>query len=372
VGDGEGGWPDTPFAGEMDLPFTMAVDLTTGALNAGPLASIYNATLALRVDDQGLSVSDLKGSLFGGTVSGLMTIRNTGGTGLLSTQLKLDGAQLPMIAPQSRIAGTGDFSVEASASGKSVGGLVSALSGSGTASLDGLELPGLNAEAFPALIANADRVGRAIDAAKVAVFAPGLASGGRFEAGAADIAFTIAGGVLRIPATRFEGKDATVTADLRVDASRAEVAADGSIVWKPGDEALTGSEPAVRFSLAGPIETAGLVFDSEPLAQFLTQRALELEQARVEAMQAALLEKQRLRREVRYYAGLQKERDRLAEEARRAEEERLKAEAEARARAEAEEKARVEAEAKARAEAEAAAAAEREQRAQEERRRQEE
>ena len=61
-------------------------------------------------------------------------------------------------------------------------------------------------------------------------------------------------------------------------------------------------------------------YDTEPLAQFLTQRALEREQARVEALQSALLEKQRLRREVRYYASLQFERDNAAEIARKAEE----------------------------------------------------
>src|SRR5690606_15901701 len=41
---------------------------------------------------------------------------------------------------------------------------------------------------------------------------------------------------------------------------------------------------------------------------------------RVEAMQSQLLERQRLRREVRYYASLQDERERLAEELRRHEE----------------------------------------------------
>ncbi|TIV63614.1 MAG: hypothetical protein E5V93_26005, partial [Mesorhizobium sp.] len=115
------------------------------------------------------------------------------------------------------------------------------------------------------------------------------------------------------------------------------VTAKGTLTYRPGDEALVGSEPAVNFSLAGPLGGAAPQFDSGPLAQFLTQRALEKEQQRVEAMQAALLEKQRLRREVRYYAALQTERDRAAEELRRQEEEaRQKAEAEARAKAEAE------------------------------------
>ena len=70
----------------------------------------------------------------------------------------------------------------------------------------------------------------------------------------------------------------------------------------------------MRFTVEGPFGALAKQFDTEPLAQFLTQRALEKEQARVEAMQAALLEKQRLRREVRYYASLQEERDRVAEE----------------------------------------------------------
>ena len=90
---------------------------------------------------------------------------------------------------------------------------------------------------------------------------------------------------------------------------------------RPGDEALVGSEPAVRFSLEGPLGATTRQFDTEPLAQFLTQRALESEQARVEAMQSALLEKQRLRREVRYYAALQDERDSAAEEWRKQQEE---------------------------------------------------
>ncbi|TIW76215.1 MAG: hypothetical protein E5V51_29280, partial [Mesorhizobium sp.] len=82
----------------------------------------------------------------------------------------------------------------------------------------------------------------------------------------------------------------------------------------------------------GPFGAVKRQFDSQPLAQFLTQRALEKEQQRVEAMQAALLEKQRLRREVRYYAALQDARDKAAEELRQQEEAaRLKAEADAKA-----------------------------------------
>ena len=111
---------------------------------------------------------------------------------------------------------------------------------------------------------------------------------------------------------------------------------------RPGDEALVGSEPSVGFTVEGPLGAHVGPYDTEPLAQFLTQRALEREQARVEALQAALIEKQRLRREVRYYASLQFERDKAAEAQREgrgrgaaAAEEKRKAEEEAQRKAEA-------------------------------------
>ncbi|TIW67385.1 MAG: AsmA protein, partial [Mesorhizobium sp.] len=237
---------------------------------------------------------------------------------------------------------------------------VAALSGSGTAALKGLTVAGMNPDAFAAFIDKADAIGRDIDAAKTAGFAPEIAGNGSFAAKDTDIAFTIAGGILRAPPISLDNPSASLSADVIADLNTSTVTARGAITYRPGDEALVGSEPAVNFSVDGPLGAAERQFDSEPLAQFLTQRALEKEQQRVEAMQAALLEKQRLRREVRYYAALQTERERAAEELRRQEEEaRLKAEAEAaQAKAEAEAKAQAEADAKAQAEAEAKAQAE--------------
>ena len=143
-------------------------------------------------------------------------------------------------------------------------------------------------------------------------------------------------------------------------------AVTGALEFDPGDDALTGAEPVAEFSWSGKPGENEPQFDTDPLARFFIQRALEIEQARVEAMQAALMEKQRLRREVRYFAALETERARLAEEARlKAEEEaRLKAEEEARLKAEedarlkAEEDARLKAEAEEKEAAAAKAAAE--------------
>lgn len=359
-----GGWPTTPFSQKSTLPFSADLDLNTAALAAGPFATAHDATLSLKLDREGIHVSDLKAKLYGGALTGLFELKNTDGTGLFSGQLRLAGSDLSAVLPGSGVSGNGDISVALSTSGKSVDAMIAALSGSGTTALKGLTIAGINPDAFAPIIAKADAVGRDIDAAKTASFAPDIAGAGSFAAGDTEIAFTVANGTLRAPPIGLDNPAATLSADVMADLSASTVTAKGAITYRPGDEALVGSEPAVNFSLAGPLGAMTRQFDSAPLAQFLTQRALEKEQQRVEAMQAALLEKQRLRREVRYYAALQTERDRAAEELRRQEEEaRQKAEAEARAKAEAEAEAKAEAEAQAKAEEEAKAKAEEEARA---------
>lgn len=353
-----GNWPTAPFSQKSSLPFTADLDLTTATLAVGPLATAYDASLSLKLDQEGIRVSDLKAKLLGGALTGLFELKNTDGNGLFSGQMRLAGADLTTVLPNAGLSGSGDFSTGLSTTGKSVDAMIAALSGSGTAALKGLTIAGVNPDAFGALIAKADTIGRDIDLAKTAGFAPDIAGDGNFAAGDTDIAFTVAGGTLRAPPVKLENAGAALSADITADLNTSTVAARGTITYKPGDQALVGSDPSVNFSVDGPFGAMKKLFDSEPLAQFLTQRALEKEQQRVEAMQAALLEKQRLRREVRYYAALQTERDNAAEELRKQEEAaRLKAEADAKAKAEADAKAQAEADAKAKADAEAKAAA---------------
>jgi hypothetical protein len=275
---------------------------------AGPFATAYDASLALKLDAGGLGVSNLSAKLYGGALAGLFELKNNDGTGLFSGQMTLTNADLARALPGSGLSGAGTFSASLSTSGKSVDAMVAALSGSGTASLVGLNIANLNPDAFPAFVSRADSIGRDIDAAKVAAFAPGIAGSGSFAAEQVDIAFTVAGGVLRAPPVKLVHPAATLTGDVSADLGAGSVSATGTITYQPGDEALVGSEPALDIVVEGPIGATSRSFDSAPLAQFLVQRALEKEQQRVEAMQAALMEKQRLRREVRYYAALQEAR----------------------------------------------------------------
>lgn len=325
----EGGWPSVPFQSKAALPFTADLDLSFSTLGAGFFGQVEDAHMGAAVAADGIRFFDITGKLDGGQLSGLLEAKNNAGSALVSTQFKLTGADLGELLDGHGPAGKGDIGISLSAAGKSVEALVASLSGSGTATLKDLKVAGVNADAFPALLEGADKIGRDIDAVRTAAFAPPIVSAGTFAATPADIAFTVAAGVLRAPPITLDAGKAKVSSDLKVDFASGQVAALGSVTYAAGDDTLVGSEPTVGFTVEGPLAALSVRYDTEALAQFLTQRALEREQARVEALQSSLIEKQRLRRETRYYASLQFERDKAAEALRKAEEEAKRAAEEA-------------------------------------------
>lgn len=374
----DGSWPMAPLQAEPVAPFAADVTLTVGTIWAGPLPPIHDASLALQADGRRLRIADLDAKLANGKVNALVELKNDAGNGLLSGEVKLGGADIGLLSQalgvsDPALSGRADISASVSSSGKSIGGLAAALAGSGTVDLQGVAVDGLNPAALAELLKRADAVGPTLDAARTASFAPPVIGAGKFDAGNTQFAFNIASGVARMAAASFDRDQAKLTVELRADLARETLSGDGAFIYKPGDAALVGSEPSVRLVFSGPLQKPEVAMDTAPLGQFLTQRQLEIEQARVEAMQAALLEKQRLRRETAYYVALRQGRQVLAgEEAHRrdatvrlyremearvraAEEAELKAQEEERLRNE--EKARLEAEAKAKADAEAKAAA---------------
>jgi uncharacterized protein involved in outer membrane biogenesis len=331
---------DAPFDAGLVPPVTAEVDLAALSLALGPIGVVDAARATVRIEKDGLKLADLAGTLDGGALSGLLEIRNSGGNALFATQLKLEGADISSLLDGAAMTGKADISASLTASGKSAGGLIASLAGSGTATLAEISVPGINPDALPDLIVASDAAGREIKPEQTAAFAAPILADGTFKAAGGDIAFTVAAGVLRAPPITLTHPKATLTSELRFDANTTSVAAHGEVTFVAGTEALIGSEPTVDYTYSGTLGNATLAFNTEGLTQFLTQRALEKEQERVESQQAALLEKQRLRREVRYYAILKDKRAKEAELLMQQEE--LRGAEEAKARAEAEERAKAE------------------------------
>jgi hypothetical protein len=136
------------------------------------------------------------------------------------------------------------------------------------------------------------------------------------------------------------------------------------IALNAGADAMTGADPGLRLDFSGALATPGRTLDVTDITGFLSLRAFERERRRVERLQASVLEKQRLRREVALYKfdavqrELQRQQDAVIEQQRQAEENRLRVlaqQAAAQRQVDAEAKAKADAEAKAQAAAQAEA-----------------
>ncbi|WP_133123877.1 AsmA-like C-terminal region-containing protein [Phyllobacterium zundukense] len=361
-GEGRQKWPKQAFAAAPLFPVAFNVKLAAGEADAGLLGSIGKFQANAGLKDGSLRFDEAKGELLGGRFDGMFELRNTSGTGLATGQFTLDQTALDAlykpIEGEPPLKGKAKISASINATGTSVTEMMESVAGSGVVSVSDLAINAINPAALKPILVDADAMEGPVTAASVTATIGKYLHAGTFNAGAADFAFTIAGGMARTSTFQLESAGAALTADLRFNFPQTTLASQGRFTFDPGIAVVAGADPVIEFNLSGPWDAPKLALNRQPLEQFLTQRALEREQQRVETLQAALVEKQRLRREAQLYQARADERVRLAEEAR------LKAEQEAREAAEraaAEERAaqeRAEAERKAAEEAAASKALE--------------
>ncbi len=336
----------------------------------GPISN-FTANAAYRGEE--LRLNDLTGGWNGGTLTGSAMFANSDGTGLLQTKLSLANGDLTAVAWQRDGAplATGRFglAMNAEASGKSIADLAANASGSGEMKLGETHVRGLNLSVMPPLLSATDQIQGDITAAKVLPIVQTLLNNGEAVLPATSIPFNISAGVVRATNIVASNDLAKLLGNAEISLPDERMRGSLGIAFKAGAEAQSGAEPALRLDFAGPLSAPGRTMDITDVTSFLSVRAFERERRRVERLQANVLEKQRLRREValyKYVAGVreaQRQRDAAIEQQRRAEEERLRnlaqqaaaqkqAEEEARAKQAAEEAAKAKAAADARAKAE--------------------
>jgi len=314
----EDGWPTTPFATTVSAPFTAELDLGVTLLTAGGGWHSDDARFTLNLGQDGAAFSRFIGNAYGGQLTGNAEFRNNAGSGMLSGQLKLAGADARILFGDKGLTGEIQLTTTFTANGKSIDGLVSSLAGSGSAHLNGAEIAGVSPDAFADLLKAADERGTEINAETTRQFASSRVRQGSFPVENADVAFTITNGVLRAPPVRLGVPGATLGLEMQANLQQGTFTANSTLTYDPGKHELVGSEPAVRFTASGPFDAIEVTVETDPLGQYFTQRALEREQERVAAMQSALLERQRLRREVRYFTAIEQARIKAEQEAERA------------------------------------------------------
>jgi uncharacterized protein involved in outer membrane biogenesis len=326
------------FALPLFAGWDVSLDLKARTLNTLGLGPIDGFSGHLTSKAGGVSLEDASGGWKGGQLSGRLSMSHSGGVGLFQTRLTVDGADLTDILGQSggQPVAQGKMNAElaAEATAKSPADLLSAVSGSGTIRLADVVLPTVNAAMLPGLLADADRIEGEVTAAKVQPLVKRRIHAGRAEIGAVEVPFTITGGQVRAQNIVAKAGGASLSGEVHMDLADNTVSGEVGLSYDAGDEALAGAEPALTLRYDGDLGAPEEELDVDAMTNFLSTRAFERERRRVETLQASVLEKQRLRREVTLYTVREEER-RLARE---------KAAAEERARLEEEQKLRREAE----------------------------
>ncbi|MCZ7488457.1 AsmA-like C-terminal region-containing protein [Rhizobium rhizogenes] len=328
-----------------------SVSLKAENFEAGPFGTITGLAAKVTHDSGSLSLDDVTGGFMGGKLTGRLAMSTGEGAGIFRTKIAVTDANPEPIlwANANGPVATGRVAIDltAESTGKSVGEILKSAGGSGEIRAGGLVLKGLNPGALPSILQAADGLQQPIDAPKVRPLVDQNLWQGEIGLGDVALPFSLNGGALHFQNLRAGIDPVTLAGDATVDIAASTVNGDLDLLFNPGTEAVAGAEPSLRLNYNGPLAAPALTIDVSTLSNYLSLRAFEKERRRVEAMQASVLEKQRLRREVALYrsqaAERQAEKERVEAEAKaKAEEEaRLKAAAEERLRQEKEQQERL-------------------------------
>ena len=356
-------WSDQPFLPPAPGQPVMQIALEAAEIDLGRGGTALNFKADLSTGTGQMSLENAEADWFGGRLGGRVSLNNANGSVFLSGRVTAEDADLAAldraIRGASSFSGTVGSSVSLEGTGKSTRELVASLAGGGELTVSDLIISGLDSMAFARILGAADREDFKIETDVVAGLVDGLMASGAMQAETLRLPFTLTGGVMRFAGTGISDANAELSGDARVDLIGLRLQSDWRLAFEPGVEAIAGGDPSVVFGLGGLLVDPAVSIDAGQLTNYLSMRAFERERRMVELLQAGVVEKQRLRREVALLNERAAQRE-AAEAARLAAEEAARIAAEEAARQAEEEAARQAAEEAARLAEEAARQAEEE------------
>jgi uncharacterized protein involved in outer membrane biogenesis len=321
-----------------------SLSLKAESFEAGPFGTVTGLSAKVTHDEGSLALDDVAGTFMGGKLTGRLAMSTGEGAGIFRTKIAVSDANPESIlwANANGPVATGRVAIDltAESTGKSVAEILKSAGGSGEVRASGLVLKGLNPGAFPPILQAAEGLQQPIDAPKVRPLVDQSLWQGEIPVGNVALPFSLNGGALHFQNLRAGIDPVTLAGDATVDIAASTVNGDLDLIFNPGTEVVAGAEPSLRLNYNGPLAAPALTTDVSALGNYLSLRAFEKERRRVEAMQASVLEKQRLRRETALYRSQAAERQ--AEKERAEAEAKAKAEEEARLKAATEERLRQE------------------------------
>ncbi|MEM9205255.1 MAG: AsmA-like C-terminal region-containing protein [Pseudomonadota bacterium] len=295
-------------AGGSQVPLTIRtlsdrhVDfaIKAGQLTVSEGVTAREATIELTSRDGRVQLDTIEGRLLGGTLEGQGAILPSPTGVAINLQSRLEG--LDMVALTDTVldrsagfAGAGTFDIQIKGQGATPQAILGSLSGDGRFEIENATVANLNPQAFP-LVVRASDAGLDLESIAVRDVFQSHLDAGRLRVPRAEGAFTIVGGVARISNVVVDGDQASLRASGAIDVAEREI--DVGLSLSPSGSGIVTDTTEVTVRYAGPFAAIERAVDVDGLVGYLNVRRFEREVERVEALQADILERQRLAREI--------------------------------------------------------------------------
>ncbi|WP_075996821.1 AsmA family protein [Salaquimonas pukyongi] len=295
-------WPQAEFSDPL-IPFDGAqirLTATSADLGVGGLAKGFLADMKL--GETGFELNEAKADWAGGKLSGEMSLTSGDSLGM---RLRLEASELDlqMLAAihdvPLDIRGSLELSGGFDGLGKTPRAIVGSLGGEGVLSVTGGLVKGIRQQGLASVLKAADAEGFEINAQAVPQLVQAAFLTGETAFSIPATAFTVSRGTMQmrniVPKTP---ESPSPSLDLMLNLTDGTGSAVLAMAPEAGLEAQEGASTEFTVKLAGPVVAPELEIATAPLEGFLSLRAFEREQRRVEILQSAVLERQRLRQDL--------------------------------------------------------------------------
>ena len=247
-------------------------------------AELQPVSGTIRSDGQALTFDGIKGKIGGGEATASIDARQ-GVNGLaLNANVQLSGVDASALRYRNLAMPRARASMQMTllTQGRSASALSGALSGSGTVTLDGLNLPGLDPRAFDVAIRASDS-GQATDDTRLRqIVEPALAAG-PLSVASAQIPFNIRDGRIRVGATTLAANGANVilSGGYDIPADQADIRA----ALASTQVGTANSRPEIQLLAVGTPDGLSRSIDIAALSSWLAVRAIDRETRRLDAIE---------------------------------------------------------------------------------------
>ncbi len=203
----------------------------------------------------------------------------------IRARVTLSGADAKTILAsdgRSPVAGRLTFNAEVEGAGLSPAAFIGSLSGSGTLTLENVQLAGLNPHVFDAVVRAVD-LGIPTDASRIRDFVATALDNASFNAARVQAPISINAGQARVRNVSLRGgsTDLEVTANLGL----ADSSFDAVLTLLGAPLSAGAPRPSVFVTLRGPVGASKRAIDTSALTGWLAMRAVEQQAKRVDAME---------------------------------------------------------------------------------------